>query len=136
MKYPLETGIMWEWDHIRRLTYPEYIYWMWNILPFGWSIISIPDSWLPYYYKSKYGHEPNSPNQSRSLIMFVHNGVKIEIIKSCPSDKTEGTRYLDGGYDVQHGLPEGSPFCLPNCPGRHYVSPNGEVLLSVWDRVY
>jgi len=35
-------GLMWEFDHLRELTYKEYWYWIFHPLPFGWSIIVKP----------------------------------------------------------------------------------------------
>jgi len=36
-------GLLWEFDHIRYLGWKEYLYWMNEPLPFGWTIISTPD---------------------------------------------------------------------------------------------
>lgn len=36
-------GVMWEWDHMRYLSWEEYQYWLLHPLPFGWGIILVPD---------------------------------------------------------------------------------------------
>jgi hypothetical protein len=37
------AGLMWEHNHCRWLFWPEYQYWCWHMLPFGWDILSRPD---------------------------------------------------------------------------------------------
>ena len=38
-----KTGLIWEWDKLRRLGWSEYVHWTTNALPMGWSIIQVPD---------------------------------------------------------------------------------------------
>ena len=64
---------------------------------------------------------------------LTNNETFVNEVNACEASFTEGTRYEDGGYDVQHSLPEGSPECSPGCPGQHYVSPQGRIYLSLWD---
>lgn len=35
--------LIWKFDHVAYLQYDEWLWWMYNILPFGWSIISKPE---------------------------------------------------------------------------------------------
>jgi hypothetical protein len=53
------------------------------------------------------------------------------LINACPAHRDVGTRYYDGGIEMSHGLPEGSPECVEGCPGYHYICPCGQI----WDSV-
>ncbi len=38
-----KTGLIWEWDKLRKLGWAEYEYWTTHVLPMGWNIIQVPD---------------------------------------------------------------------------------------------
>ena len=35
-------GTIWRYDYLDTLTYEEYLWWIWHVLPFGWQVISTP----------------------------------------------------------------------------------------------
>ena len=37
------SGVMWEFDYARELSWAEYVYWQSHVLPFGWAILVAPE---------------------------------------------------------------------------------------------